>query len=199
MPSALCACSRRFESSDCRRNVRASTRPRRRDVRPRRGTPQRESTPFYPRSPYGAAKRSLRPLDLHQLPRGLQAVRLQRHPVQPRVAAAAAKTRSSRARSRGRLTRHPRRPAGRRCTSAIPDARRDWRPRARLRAREVDDAPAGRAAPITSSPPASSMRLRDFVVAGRLTAWAWTSNGAGRGRSETGVDRNNGQYPRARI
>ena len=47
--------------------------------------PQRETTPFYPRSPYGAAK-VYALLDHGQLPRGLRHVCLQRHPVQSRVA-----------------------------------------------------------------------------------------------------------------
>jgi GDPmannose 4,6-dehydratase len=51
-----------------------------------REVPQTETTPFYPRSPYGAAK-GLRPLDQRELPRGVRDVRLQRHPLQPRVPA----------------------------------------------------------------------------------------------------------------
>lgn len=50
-------------------------------------TPQRESTPFYPRSPYGVAK-AVRLLDHGELPRGLRPARQQRHPLQSRVAAA---------------------------------------------------------------------------------------------------------------
>jgi GDP-mannose 4,6-dehydratase len=45
--------------------------------------PQKETTPFYPRSPY-AVRQALRLLDHRQLPRGLRHVCLQRHPVQPR-------------------------------------------------------------------------------------------------------------------
>ena len=46
-------------------------------------TPQRETTPFYPRSPYAAAKLYAL-LDHGELPRGLRHARLQRHPVQSR-------------------------------------------------------------------------------------------------------------------
>ena len=49
-------------------------------------TPQKETTPFYPRSPY-ARGQALRLLDHGELPRGLRHVRLQRHPLQPRVPA----------------------------------------------------------------------------------------------------------------
>jgi GDPmannose 4,6-dehydratase len=45
--------------------------------------PQRETTPFYPRSPYAVAK-LLCLLDHGQLPRGLRDACLERHPVQPR-------------------------------------------------------------------------------------------------------------------
>ena len=46
--------------------------------------PQRETTPFYPRSPYGAAK-VYALLDHGQLSRGLRDVCLQRHPLQSRI------------------------------------------------------------------------------------------------------------------
>jgi hypothetical protein len=49
--------------------------------------PQRETTPFYPRSPYGVGE-ALWSLDHGQLPRELQSVRLLRHSLQPRVAPA---------------------------------------------------------------------------------------------------------------
>jgi GDPmannose 4,6-dehydratase len=45
-------------------------------------TPQNETTPFYPRSPYGG-RQALCLLDHGELPRGLWYVRQQRHPVQP--------------------------------------------------------------------------------------------------------------------
>ncbi len=48
-----------------------------------RETPQSETTPFYPRSPYAAAKMYAL-LDHGELPRGVRHVRDQRHPVQPR-------------------------------------------------------------------------------------------------------------------
>ena len=52
--------------------------------------PQNEATPFHPRSPYGV-REGLRLLGDGQLPRGLRHARLQRHPLQPRVARAAAR------------------------------------------------------------------------------------------------------------
>jgi len=48
-------------------------------------TPQTERTPFHPRSPYAVSK-VLRPLDVGELPRELRDARLERHPLQPRVA-----------------------------------------------------------------------------------------------------------------
>jgi len=47
--------------------------------------PQRETTPFYPRSPYGAAKVYAYWITVN-LPRGVWAFRLQRHLVQSRIA-----------------------------------------------------------------------------------------------------------------
>ena len=86
-PSARCACSRRSASWGWRRR-RASTRPRppRCSARCRRSR-RSETTPFYPRSPYGVAK-VYALLDHGQLPRGLRDVRLQRHSLQPRIAGA---------------------------------------------------------------------------------------------------------------
>ena len=51
-----------------------------------REMPQTENTPFYPRSPYACAKVYALLAD-GQLPRGLRPFRLQRHPVQSRIAA----------------------------------------------------------------------------------------------------------------
>ena len=65
--------------------------------------PQTETTPFYPRSPVWRGQ-ALRLLDHGELSRGLRHVRLQRHPLQPRVARCAARP-SSPARSRARLAR----------------------------------------------------------------------------------------------
>ena len=48
-----------------------------------RETPQRETTPFYPRSPYGAGQ-GLCVLDHGELQRGVRHARLEWHPVQPR-------------------------------------------------------------------------------------------------------------------
>ena len=52
-----------------------------------RETPQKETTPFHPRSPYGVAKLYAL-LDHRQLPRVVRDLRLQRHPVQSRIAGA---------------------------------------------------------------------------------------------------------------
>ena len=57
-----------------------------------RETPQSETTPFHPRSPYGVAK-VVRALHHGQLPRELRAVRLLGHPLQPREPAARARVR----------------------------------------------------------------------------------------------------------
>ena len=48
--------------------------------------PQIEATPFHPRSPYAVAKVAAHWIG-GQLPRGLRPARVQRHPLQPRVAA----------------------------------------------------------------------------------------------------------------
>jgi GDPmannose 4,6-dehydratase len=65
-------------------------------------TPQTERTPFYPRSPLWR-RQALRLLDHGELPRGLRALCLQRHPVQPRARCAAKP--SSPARSPAALAR----------------------------------------------------------------------------------------------
>ena len=67
---------------------RGSTRPARREMFGKVAeTPQTETTPFYPRSPVRRGQ-GVRVLDHGELPRGVRHVRLQRHPVQSRVAAA---------------------------------------------------------------------------------------------------------------
>ncbi len=53
-------------------------------------TPQRETTPFYPRSPYGVAKLYAYWITVNYR-EVVRDARLQRHPVQPRVAACAAR------------------------------------------------------------------------------------------------------------
>ena len=77
--------------------------------------PQSETTPFYPRSPYGVGQ-GVRALDHGQLPRGVRAVRLQRHPVQPRVADPRRDLRH--AQDHPRPGAHPRGAASSACTSA---------------------------------------------------------------------------------
>ena len=59
-----------------------------------------------------------------QLPRGLRAVRLQRHPVQPRVAATRRDVRDAQDHPGRRADQG--RAAGQRCTSGNLDAKRDW-------------------------------------------------------------------------
>ena len=101
----------------------ASTRPARARCSARsRRRRRRRRTPFHPRSPYAVAK-VVRPLDDRPVPRGVRHVRLERDPVQPRIAAAR------------RDVRHPQ---GHRGVAAILagrqsklylgnlDARRDW-------------------------------------------------------------------------
>ena len=59
-----------------------------------RETPQSETTPFYPRCPYGVAK-VYGHLHHGELPRKLRHVLLLRHPLQPRVAAARPRLRNA--------------------------------------------------------------------------------------------------------
>ena len=104
--------------------------------------PQKETTPFYPRSPYAVAK-MYGYLDRRQLPRSLRHVRLQRHPLQPRVAHARRDLRHPQ--DHARAGAHQGRPAG----AALPrQPRRQARlgPRPRLRRDAVADAAAGEAA-----------------------------------------------------
>ncbi len=101
--------------------------------------PQKETTPFYPRSPY-ARGQALRLLDHGELPRGLRHVRLQRHPVQPRIAGARRDLRD--AQDHARAGAHQARAAG------LPLPRQPRRaarlgPCARLRRDAVADAAAG--------------------------------------------------------
>ena len=111
--------------SDPRRRHAGAASTRRRPARCSARSPRRRrtsDTPFHPRSPYACAKVFAYQLT-SQLPRGLRPVRLQRHPVQPRVPAP--RETSSRARS----------PARRRASSqglqdklflGNLDAKRDW-------------------------------------------------------------------------
>jgi GDPmannose 4,6-dehydratase len=85
-------------------------------------TPQRESTPFYPRSPYGVAKVYGHWITVNYR-ESLRALRGERHPVQSRVAAPRARVRH--AQDHGRRGAHQAR-AGRRAALGNLDARRDW-------------------------------------------------------------------------
>ena len=105
---------------------------------------------------------AVRLLDHGQLPRGLRHVRLQRHPVQPRIADARRDLRHPQDHPRPRA--HQARPAG------LPLPRQPRRaarlgPCPRLRRDAVADAAAGQSRRISSSPPASSTRVREFVEA----------------------------------
>ncbi len=86
-------------------------------------TPQRETTPFHPALAL-RRREAVRVLGHHQLPRGLRHVRGQRHPLQPRVAAARRELRDAQD--------HPRPPReialGRREQVVLGnlDAKRDW-------------------------------------------------------------------------
>ena len=100
--------------------------------------PQKETTPFYPRSPYGVAK-LYAVLDHGELPRGLRHVRLQRHPVQSRVASAGRNIRHAQDHAR-----HDAHQAG---SPGLPVSRQSQRqarlgPRARLRRGAVANASA---------------------------------------------------------
>jgi len=79
-------------------------------------SPQRETTPFYPRSVWRGE--ALCPLDYGELPRGIRPVRMQRNSVQPRVADAGRDVRHSQDHpSAGAHSRRPR-------ESSVP-----WEPR----------------------------------------------------------------------
>ncbi len=129
-------------------------------------TPQRETTPFHPRSPY-ACGQGLRVLHHAELPRGVRHVRGQRHPLQPREPAPR------------RDLRHPQDHARASAASSSGcsdklflgnlDAKRDWGYAARLRRGHVADAPAGRA-----------RRLRDRAPARRTRCASSSSSRFGR-------------------
>ena len=147
-------------------------------------TPQRETTPFYPRSPY-ARREGLRLLDHGELSRGLRPLRLQRHPVQSRIARARRNLRHAQDHAR------PRAHQGRARRVPVPgQPRRAARlgPRARLRPRAVADAAARRRPRTTSSRPASSTRCATFVerAAAELgMPLRWHGAGARRARRST--------------
>ena len=95
-----------------------------RDVRARsQSERQSESTPFYPRSPYGVAK-LYGALDHRQLPRELRPACVQRHPVQSRVAAARHRVRHA----QGHRRRGADQARARRSELRLGniDAKRDW-------------------------------------------------------------------------
>ena len=107
----------------CRASSAASTRRRARRCSARRRRRRTRTTPFYPRSPYGAAKVYAYWVD-PELPRGLRHVRGQRHPVQPRVAPPRRDVRDPQDHPRGR----PDQGRARRTTStwATSTPIRDW-------------------------------------------------------------------------
>ena len=124
------------------RAASASTRRRQSEMFGKvRETPQTEDTPFYPRSPYGVAKVYGHYID-GQLPRVLRHARVQRHPLQPRVAAPRAGVRHPQGHARRRADQA--RAAGR---ARAGQSRRPARLglRRRLRRGDVADAAAGRA------------------------------------------------------
>ena len=119
--SARCGCSRRSarRASRCR-FYQASLE---RDVRQGRETPQTETTPFHPRSPYGV-RQGVTPTGSPATTARLRHVRGQRDPLQPRVAAARRDVRHPQDHARGRRTSSA---ASRKSsTSGNLDAKRDW-------------------------------------------------------------------------
>ena len=88
-----------------------------------RETPQNETTPFYPRTPYGVAK-VYGHLHHGQLPRELRHVRLLRHPVQPRVAAPRPGVRHPQ--DHRRRGPHQARPGSNELRLGNLEAKRDW-------------------------------------------------------------------------
>ena len=100
-----------------------------RDVRQGPGAPQDESTPFNPRSPVRRGQ-GVRPPHHGRLPRGVRDARLQRDPVQPRVAAPGRHVRDPQGDPRGR-----RDPQGRERAPVPRQPRRA--PRLGLRARST--------------------------------------------------------------
>ena len=125
---------------------------------------------------------ALRVLDHGQLPRGLRHVRLQRHPLQPRVADPRRDLRH--AQDHARAGAHQARPAG------LPLPRQPRRaarlgPCARLRRGAVADAAAGAAPRTSSSPPASSTACASSSSAAARRARHGDRRGRARAREET--------------
>ena len=143
---------------------------------------RRETTPFYPRSPYAAAKLYAYWITVnYREAYGMS--RLQRHPVQPREPAARRDLRHPQDHARGRrdraraagpaLSRQPRRPAR-------------LGPCARLRRGHVADAAAATTPTTTCSPPARAHSVREFVELRLRRDRPRASSGAATGVDENG-------------
>ena len=125
-------------------------------------TPQRESTPFYPRSPYGVAKVYGHWIT-RELPRELRALRGLGDPVQSREPAARARVRDA----QGHAT------ASRASSSGIAEGARARQPRRaarlglrrRLRRRDVAHAAAGRARRLRRSATGETWSVRQLCEA----------------------------------
>ena len=167
---ACCACSTRCASSGSKARVYQAGSSEMYGLV--QETPQTEKTPFHPRSPYGVAKVFGHWID-DELPRELRDARLQRHPVQPRVAAAR------------RELRHPQDHEGAGRDQAGPtsselrlgnlDAKRDWGYARGLRRGDVADAAAGAARRLRDRHGRDALRAR--VPGGGLLATS-ASNGS---------------------
>ncbi len=121
--------------------------------------PQRETHAVLPAQPV-RRRQGLRLLDHRQLPRGLRHPRLQRHPVQPREPHPRRDLRDAQDHAR-RGAHRARPPDG--AVPRQPGLIARLGPRRGLRARHAPDAAAGRGRTTTSSPPASSTRVREFT------------------------------------
>ena len=154
--------------------------------------PQRETTPFYPRSPYGVAKVYAHWITVnYREAYGLFACSgiLFNHESPMR-----GETFVSRKITRGlaRITRRTRE----RSVPGQSGFPARLGPCARLRARAVADAAATAAGGLRRSPPASSIRCV-ISWSARGACWAWTSSGVAQGVEEQGVDRSSGRVDRA--
>ena len=130
--------------------------------------PQRESTPFHPRSPYAVAKVAAYWIR-RQLPRDLRDVRRQRDPLQPRVTAPRRDLRHAQDHPRGRGDQLACRTSSTWATST--PARLGLRPR--LHRRDVAHAPAGGARRLRHRHRRDALRAREFLD-GRLRTSART-------------------------
>ena len=156
--------------------------------------PQDESTAVLSAQPVWRGQ-ALRALDDGQLSRVVRHLRRERHPVQPRVAAARARVRH--AQDHRRASRASRAASSETLELGNLDAQRDWGFAARIRRRHVADAAARRARHVRARDGADAVGapLRRARVRGRRHR---ASNGAAAAWTRSGVDTRSGTIARAR-